>query len=132
MSNEGKNWVWICNECGGRFHTAEITTTPRCPRCNSSSVVRQVGVSDQGVGYEFLDLKCKKKAYPGKKKLRCHIQSGIKKGADGRLVNKYRLIDKDSNQYEEHVIESKTGKKIRWCKEPLSEHRGRGSAKGKE
>ena len=132
MSDNRKNWEWNCNECGGGFHTAEITTTPNCPDCHSSNVVRLVVVSDEGVFHEFLDLKCKDNSYPSNKKLRRHVQSGIRKGADGRLVNKQRLIDVDSNQYEERVIDLKTGRLLQSCKKPLSSHRGHGSAKEKE
>ena len=132
MSGNRKNWEWNCNECGGGFHTAEITTTPNCPDCHSSNVVRLVVVSDEGVCHEFLDLKCKENSYPSNKKLRRHVQSGIRKGADGQLVNKQRLIDVDSDQYEERVIDLKTGRLLQSCKKPLSSHRGHGSAKEKE
>jgi hypothetical protein len=89
-----------------------------------------VAVSDSGKGHEFLDLKCKEDSYPSRKKLRRHVQDGTKKGGDGRLVNKLRIIDVDEDDYEEIVVDYETGEIIKKCKEPLSEHRNHGSAKG--
>jgi len=126
------NWEWNCHGCGCQFQTADTVTTPSCPNCNSSDVVRLVLVTDRGVGYEFLHLKCKDNSYPSREKLRRQLQTGTRKGADGRLVYKERVIDADVDQYQKQVIDSKTGEVIRMCKEPLSAHRGRGSAKGKE
>lgn len=127
-------WEWGCNECGSKFQTAVITTVPRCPQCRTSDVSRLVSVSDEGIGYEFLDLNCKDNTYPSKKRLRLHVQSGVRKGSDGRLVNKRRVIDKTTKpyQYEEFITDLETGEITRMCKEPLSVHRSRGSAKHKE
>lgn len=40
-----------------------------------------------------------------------------------------RVIDRAKDWYKEVVTEPKTGKFIHRCEEPLSEHRGHGSAK---
>jgi len=40
-----------------------------------------------------------------------------------------RTIDRDNDRYYERIIEVGTGRVIRHVDEPLSEHRGRGSAK---
>jgi hypothetical protein len=46
-----------------------------------------------------------------------------------RWVRFYRLPDRAGDQYEELVVDPETGEVIHSCKEPLSEHRGRGAAK---
>jgi hypothetical protein len=41
----------------------------------------------------------------------------------------FRRIDRDDDWYSEHITDAETGEIIRSLEEPLSEHRGRGSAK---
>ena len=48
---------------------------------------------------------------------------------DGKPVRRRRVIDRLNDQYEERVTEKKTGQVLHECKEPLSKHRGHGSAK---
>lgn len=45
---------------------------------------------------------------------------------------KERYIDREKNQYKEIVKDKTTGKIIHKCEEPLSEHKGHGSAKHKK
>ena len=47
----------------------------------------------------------------------------------GRLVHFRREFDKNANRYYEHVEDAATGEVIHHVDEPLSEHRGHGSAK---
>ena len=42
-----------------------------------------------------------------------------------------RVIDRAKNWYRELITDPKTGKVVRYCEEPLSNHRERGSAKKK-
>jgi hypothetical protein len=49
----------------------------------------------------------------------------------GQWVRKARLIDWQNDWYEEVVTDPETGAIIHECSEPLSEHRGHGSAKRK-
>lgn len=48
-----------------------------------------------------------------------------------KFMQKLRIIDKEKNLYEETVIDPQTGRIIHHTKEPLSEHTGHGSAKGR-
>jgi|WetSurSiteA1Bulk_404760.scaffolds.fasta_scaffold12337_4 DNA-directed RNA polymerase subunit RPC12/RpoP len=128
---EGQYWEWECLACGNKFRTHDASETIPCPTCGSKCVTRLVAVSDKGKGHEFQELRCKDNAYPSKKKLRRHIQAGLQQGGDGRLVDKWRLIDVDKDDYEEKVTDFNTGELLRKTKEPLSQHRGRGSARKK-
>jgi hypothetical protein len=42
-----------------------------------------------------------------------------------------RIIDRDNDSYHEIVMDPISGKVVHECKEPLSQHRGHGSAKRK-
>lgn len=46
-----------------------------------------------------------------------------------RFVRKQRTIDRDNDCYVEKVVDPETDEVLRDVQEPLSDHRGRGSAK---
>jgi len=47
----------------------------------------------------------------------------------GRVLHRVGRIDRRGDAYAEHVFDPRTGVTVHWCVEPLSEHRGHGSAK---
>ncbi len=47
----------------------------------------------------------------------------------GKYLNKTRLIHYKQDLYRETLIDPETGKVLHHCEEPLSKHRGHGSAK---
>jgi len=53
----------------------------------------------------------------------------IQRCPNGRMVIKERHWDKVSNCYFERITGIETGEVIHECEEPLTEHRGHGSAK---
>jgi len=135
MNKDNKNKVtWLCETCDLRMETAEtIQDALCCPVCRRPlAKLREIIVSDLAVGHEFVDLKCKDNKYPSREKLRRHIQTGIRRGADKRLVELKQIMDRNSGQYEKKVVDWETGEIIRDCKEPLRDHRGRGSARKKK
>ena len=128
--NKKNNVAWLCESCDRRIETNETKVPPHCPVCQKPVFrIREITVSDLSVGGEFIDLKCKNDKYPSRKKLRRHIKTGIRRGADNRLVDLRQIIDFNSGQYEKKVVDLESGEIIRDCKEPLAVHRGRGSAK---
>ena len=50
----------------------------------------------------------------------------------GNLMKKERIIDRKNNYYRERVVNADTGEVVRDVEQPLSEHRGHGSAKHKK
>jgi len=50
----------------------------------------------------------------------------------GRWMKLSRQIDRENDRYRETVVDPKTGRVVHECDEPLSEHRGHGSAKREE
>jgi tRNA G26 N,N-dimethylase Trm1 len=136
MNNESKI-AWLCETCGLRIETeGEPDAKPSCPICQKPVFrIREIYVSDLVSSKnvtEFVDVKGKKDNYPSKRKLRRHIQTGARKDADGRVVSVRRVINADTDEYEEEIIDVATGDVIRKCKEPLSAHRGRGSERKKK
>jgi hypothetical protein len=49
----------------------------------------------------------------------------------GKMHRVIRLISRITNEYYERIIDKETGETVREVREPLTEHRGRGSAKKK-
>jgi hypothetical protein len=47
----------------------------------------------------------------------------------GRRLRKLRNIDRPRDEYLEVVTDPDTGEVVHYCREPLSQHRGHGSAK---
>ena len=50
----------------------------------------------------------------------------------GKWMSKQRVIDHESDSYKEVVTDPETGNVVHHCEEPLSQHRGHGSAKRKK
>ena len=57
------------------------------------------------------------------------LATRFQRDGSGLLVHFRREFDKETDRYFEHVEEAETGKVIVHEEEPLSQHRGRGSAK---
>ena len=51
--------------------------------------------------------------------------------ATGQWNQLTREIDRQNNRYKEVIVNSQTGEVVRHVDEPLTDHRGRGSAKPK-
>lgn len=50
---------------------------------------------------------------------------------DNKVVDKFMVIDRKNNKYKEIITDHETGQIIHECEEPLTNHRGHGSAKKK-
>jgi hypothetical protein len=57
---------------------------------------------------------------------------GYEFSVKGHLMRKERIFDRKNNRYRELVVNSDTGEVVRDVEQPLSEHRGHGSAKHKK
>ena len=68
----------------------------------------------------------------GRRKFLVQVKSGDSYSQDlGRYVHLERLIDRPGDRYEEKVVDPETNEVIREISEPLSKHKGHGSAKFK-
>jgi hypothetical protein len=77
-------------------------------------------------------VKLKGRSGPGKKGIRFELVQGDElTRSTGRWATKRRLIDRENRRYQERVVEQGSGEVIRNIDEPLSAHRGHGSARDK-
>jgi DNA-directed RNA polymerase subunit RPC12/RpoP len=124
-----------CAGCG--MELSEVENLPEnkrtpCPQCGSlgRALVRvltdTVEVSDR----HRMKLKGGERTAsgkPGREVIQGH--DFHRKSAEWKYL--YRLIDRMKGWYHEKITDLKTGKTVRECQEPLSNHRGLGSAKHK-
>jgi hypothetical protein len=47
----------------------------------------------------------------------------------GRWMRKIQIVDRENDRYFKQIVDPATGEILRQCEEPLSKHRGYGSAK---
>lgn len=114
-----------CRNCGAAVGRGQdgILNVP-CSACGSTVVLIS---SDEKVEvHELMDLKAKA---PGRGKPFIEIRSGdeLRISAED-WVHKERRIDRAGDRYDE-VVTDQDGQIVHECHEPLSEHRGHGSAR---
>lgn len=116
-----------CKDCGytGGDDFKRPDGILQCPNCRSSNL--QIHVMDTVQGHEKIGLKAYRDGQT--RAYRELIQGEELYRREGKWVRKYRLIDREADEYHECVTDPETGQIIHECKEPLSRHRGHGSAK---
>lgn len=127
------DFLAFCRACG--FEIEEDAHCPiderkPCPVCGSKA--REFRVTLQG-SLSFKRKRRMKARHASSRKAFLEMDTGddfYRKAA--KWVKKCRIIDRDNNVYYELVKDPKSGDTIHECKEPLSRHRGHGSAKEKE
>ncbi|MCY2953315.1 MAG: hypothetical protein NTU53_15250 [Planctomycetota bacterium] len=117
-----------CQECKTVLDE-HSTCTPEqrmpCPKCGSLSRSYHVSIDDtvglrDGLGLQARHADGKRpflESYGGadySKKL-------------GKHVEKQRVVDRDNDEYLEHIVDYETGAVLHHCEEPLSAHTGHGS-----
>ena len=101
--------AWQCSMCGGR-------------QLRFSIVAR-----DRIALHEMARGRVKE---PGGKRPKVEFMEGDNLHCkSGRWMRRSQLIDRRNDHYREAVSDPKTGEVVHECDEPLSEHRGHGSAK---
>jgi hypothetical protein len=127
-----------CGGCGAPL--SEATDTPvekrvPCPKCGSTARHFSLHLVDEVKPLALVDVKKKSPGFRSKDKLRFHLQKGDQlNNATGRWVVKERIIDKEKTPavYLESVIDGETGEVIHYDEEPLKDHLGHGSDKGRK
>lgn len=119
-----------CSQC--QTELSETTDKPfldrkPCPKCGSKSRHFEVLIQNE----LFFMSKLRMKGRRGGKG-RPFIESV--KGDDlFKKINKWmkleRVIDRENDKYRETISDPETGQLIHRCEEPLSQHKGHGSAK---
>ena len=130
-----------CKSCGAVLPSdwSQLESQP-CPRCGSDSLLFRLRV-DSSVRIRDLfrgevrdpdyELDRRKKGKRGKKLLAREVKVGSEPRGDqpGKWVNVYQDTNRKHDTYDKKVTDEETGQVLRECHEPLSAHRGHGSAK---
>ena len=121
-----------CGECGTLIDSQRDTEDDRisCPNCGSNKRNYHVSITDTMVARDGLGIKAKR---PGEK--RPFIEDKAMPDfsqSRGKVVLRKQVIDRDNDKYFESVTDYESGEVIHHRDEPLSEHRGHGSAKAKK
>jgi len=120
-----------CSKCGSLIDTSKDTYSERvpCQKCGSISRSHMVHIVENLLAVDGYGAIGKR---PGKKKPFVEEMSMPEYSySKGKIVHKYRLIDRDNDKYAEKVSDYQSGEIIHQCEEPLTEHFGHGSAKHK-
>lgn len=130
-----------CTECDYEFPypseaAAEPAGTP-CPCCGATAGrAFVINASDSAAFHEYVKTKGKrpgKKTRPGRKRPYIETEGGEQfNHGTGKFVEKHVRRDRDNDEYEEIVTDIETGLTIHECRERLSAHRDRGSAKSRK
>ena len=120
--------------CGGcqraLIEAADLPRSQRvpCPECGSTLRRFSVHLQSEGRGHSTLALKAKS---PGMRKPFLELKQGDDlHRVTGLWSSLLRVIDRRRNRYQEQIVDIESGEILRNVDEPLTDHRGRGSAKG--
>ena len=130
-----------CKSCGAVLPSdwSQLENQP-CPKCGSDSllfslrVASSIGIRDRVRGKVKDPDYESERASEGKgrkKRPAREFKVGSEPRGDqpGKGVEVYRDINRKCDTYDEKVTDEKTGEVLHECHEPLSVHRGHGSAK---
>lgn len=122
----------FCAKCGRALDENPVMPVEErkpCPSCGSVARNIHVTINETMTMREKLGLKGR---HSGRKKPFIEQVSGDDlHRKSGKWMKHSRVIDRDNDSYHEVVKDPKSGKIVHECKEPLSQHRGHGSAKRK-
>ena len=122
----------ICNNCGVQLdESASLPSEQRAPCPNCGSTARRFAKPLQGQLLPRGQLVSKAR-HEGSRKVFLESLTGASFYRDlKKWVRRKRIIDRDNHWYSEIITDPETCEVIHRCEEPLSQHRGHGSAKEK-
>jgi hypothetical protein len=121
-----------CGACGSMLDerpNAPVEKRLPCTHCGSFSRRIDVTCSDTLSLHSRLNVKARHAG--GKSPFMDQTVGDDLHRKTGRWMKLYRLIDRVKYWYHEQVTDPVTGKVVHECSEPLTNHRGHGSAKAK-
>ncbi len=119
-----------CGECGEILdEPTDQTETDRMPCPNCGSLRRHVRLSFSETLTLHEKRKLKAKGPEGGKPRYESVQGDDLHQKSGRWMKLKRIIDRVNDWYQEIITDPKTGEVVHKTEDPLSEHRGHGSAK---
>lgn len=125
--------VVTCGKCGEELdessdHIFELRNP--CPKCGSASRQFKVLLKSELLLKSKLGIKGRRGG-KGKPFIEIVVGDDLFRKL-GKWMRLERTIDRESDLYEEKIIDPETNEVIHDCKEPLSQHIGHGSAKAKD
>ncbi len=121
-----------CGSCGAPIdepsNTAPEERKP-CPSCGSTSRQIRVELAEALEFHASLGYKAKSQG-KGKPYLEGRTGDDLYRKT-GKWMLLERVIDRAKNWYKKLITDPETGKVVHRCEEPLTDHRGHGSAKKK-
>lgn len=122
----------VCVDCGKKLEeSSNIPAGERepCPDCGSKRRIYKIALEDEMEIHESISARS---FQPNSRKWKQQVKSGDSLfNSTKEWYTLIRIIDRANNLYVEE-IKDKDGKTIKKCEEPLDEHQGHGSAKGKQ
>jgi hypothetical protein len=118
-----------CSGCGAPIKETPSEARTPCPLCGSTARQFNVEITEELKLRESLNFKHKN---PEGKTLAEGLSGDDLHRKSGKWMKKERLIDRAEDRYKEVVTDPETGGVVHHCDEPLSQHRGHGSAKKKK
>jgi len=115
-----------CKNCGRELSEDDDF----CPNCGSKEKIIELKLEDEAQGHEQIGLKAKENG--AKKPFQESVSGDDLYRKSGKWCDKERKIDRKNNSYREIIKDKTTGEIIHKCEEPLSKHKGHGSAKHKK
>jgi len=122
----------VCEDCATPVDesTDMPETRTACPKCGSTKRILHAFITVMAIARAGLGLKAKR---PNQKKPYVEAKNGPSHSHKlGKLVEHERFIDRDNDRYSEKVTDYESGEIIHHSDEPLSTHRGHGSAKKRQ
>lgn len=122
-----------CNACGQELQesaSTEIKDRVPCPNCGGLARAFEIRLTSTLTMRSKLSSKAR--SLGRKKPFLEQVSGDDLYRLTGQWNKLKRIIDRARDYYLEIVTDPKTGKVIRYCEEPLSDHHGRGSAKVKK
>ena len=122
-----------CLSCGAVFDESPQTAVKDrkpCPDCGSRDRLFKVELAATVSVRSTLGAKAYEE---GRRQPFLEYKGGdsfFRKAA--KWVTRIMRIDRRGDRYREHVYDPQSGETIHYCDEPLSEHRGHGSAKKRD
>ena len=121
-----------CSDCGSIIDPRNDTPDTRvlCPNCGGSRRTIYVSITETVIARDGIGVTAKR---PGDR--RPYIEDRALPSYSHRLdkvVLREQVIDRENDRYFEKVTDYETGEVLHQNEEPLSQHRGYGSAKGKK
>lgn len=122
----------FCSTCGDLIDKTLDTPENRIPclRCGATARTIYESMIISVIYRDGIGLKGKR---PGQKKAFVEdLSEPSFSSSKQKHVHRQRLIDRDNDQYSEKVTDYETGEVLHECSEPLSSHKGHGSARKKQ